>query len=66
MAEFAYTAKSSTGEKLSGLIAAATRAEAMQKLRAQSMYPMSLQQSDTKPTSFSLQLPVRVKKEQVA
>ncbi|MCE2753414.1 MAG: type II secretion system F family protein [Pirellula sp.] len=66
MAEFAYTAKSSTGEKLSGLIAAATRAEAMQKLRAQSMYPMSLQQSDAKPTSFSLQMPVRVKKEQVA
>jgi type II secretory pathway component PulF len=66
MAEFAYTAKSSTGEKLSGMIAAASRAEAMQKLRAQSMFPMSLQDAAPANKSFSIQLPVRVKKEQVA
>jgi len=66
MAEFAYTAKSSTGEKLSGMIAAASRAEAMQKLRAQSMYPMSVQDATPADKSFSIQLPVRVKKEQVA
>jgi len=66
MAEFAYTAKSSTGEKLSGMIAAASRAEAMQKLRAQSMFPMSVQDRAPANKSFSIQLPVRVKKEQVA
>lgn len=66
MAEFAYTAKSSTGEKLSGMIAAASRAEAMQKLRAQSMYPMSVQDAAPTGKSFSIQLPTRVKKEQVA
>ncbi|MFN6401065.1 MAG: type II secretion system F family protein [Planctomycetota bacterium] len=66
MAEFAYTAKSSTGEKLSGMIAAASRAEAMQKLRAQSMFPMSVQDAAPANKSFSIQLPVRVKKEQVA
>lgn len=66
MAEFAYTAKSSTGEKLSGMIAAASRAEAMQKLRAQSMYPMSVQDAAPAAKSYSITLPVRVKKEQVA
>ncbi len=66
MAEFAYTAKSSTGEKLSGMIAAASRAEAMQKLRAQSMYPMSVQDAAPAAKSYSIALPVRVKKEQVA
>jgi general secretion pathway protein F/type IV pilus assembly protein PilC len=66
MAEFAYTAKSSTGEKLSGMIAAASRAEAMQKLRAQSMYPMSVQDAAPAAKSYSITLPVRVKKEQIA
>jgi len=66
MAEFAYTAKSSTGEKLSGMIAAASRAEAMQKLRAQSMFPMSVQDAAPAAKSFSIKLPVRVKKDQVA
>ena len=66
MAQFAYTAKSSTGEKLSGMIAAASRAEAMQKLRAQSIFPMSVQDAATASKSFTIQLPVRVKKEQVA
>ncbi|MFM8572655.1 MAG: type II secretion system F family protein, partial [Pirellula sp.] len=64
--EFAYTAKSSTGEKLSGMIAAASRAEALQKLRAQSMYPMSVQDAKPAGKSFTISLPVRVKKEQVA
>jgi general secretion pathway protein F/type IV pilus assembly protein PilC len=66
MAEFAYTAKSSTGEKLSGMIAAASRAEALQKLRAQSMYPMSVQDAKPAGKSFTISLPVGVKKEQVA
>jgi general secretion pathway protein F/type IV pilus assembly protein PilC len=66
MAEFAYTAKSSTGEKLSGMIAAASRAEAMQKLRAQSIYPMSVKDAAPATASLSIKLPVRVKKDQVA
>lgn len=66
MAEFAYTAKSSTGEKLSGMIAAASRAEAMQKLRAQSIYPMSVKDAAPASKSLSIKLPVRVKKDQVA
>jgi len=66
MAEFAYTAKSSTGEKLSGIIAASTRAEAMQKLRAQAMYPMRLEDTVSKSKPITLTLPKRVKKEQVA
>ena len=66
MADFAYTAKSSTGEKLSGMIAAGSRAEAMQKLRAQSMFPMSVQDAAPAAKSISIKLPVRVKKDQVA
>jgi general secretion pathway protein F/type IV pilus assembly protein PilC len=66
MAEFAYTAKSSTGEKLSGVVAASTRAEAMQKLRAQAMYPMRLEDAAPKSKSITISLPKRVKKEQVA
>jgi general secretion pathway protein F/type IV pilus assembly protein PilC len=38
----------------------------MQKLRAQSMFPMSVQDAAPANKSFSIQLPVRVKKEQVA
>ena len=66
MAEFAYTAKSSTGEKLSGIIAAATRSEAMQKLRAQAIYPMSVESADSGKAKLSIEFPVRVKKEHVA
>jgi len=66
VADFAYTAKSSTGEKLSGMIAAASRAEAMQKLRAQSIYPMSVKDAAPASKSLSIKLPVRVKKDQVA
>ena len=67
MANFAYTAKSNTGEKLSGTIAAATRSEAMQRLRAQSLFPMSLvDHQANKAPWLSISLPVRVSKEQTA
>lgn len=67
MANFAYTAKSNTGEKLSGTIAAATRSEAMQRLRAQSLYPMSLvDHQANKAPWLTISLPVRVSKEQTA
>jgi general secretion pathway protein F/type IV pilus assembly protein PilC len=48
------------------MIAAASRAEAMQKLRAQSIYPMSVKDAAPATTSLSIKLPVRVKKDQVA
>jgi len=67
MADFVYTAKSSTGEKLSGKIAAATRSEAMQRLRAQSLFPMSLvDHQANKAPWLTISLPVRVSKEQTA
>ena len=67
MTDFAYTAKSTTGEKRSGTIAANNRSEAMQRLRSQSLFPMTLvDQTVGKPTWVSISLPVRVSKEQTA
>jgi len=67
MTDFAYTAKSTTGEKRSGTIAATTRSEAMQRLRSQSLFPMTLiDQGTGKSKMSSLSLPVRVTKEQTA
>jgi type II secretory pathway component PulF len=67
MPDFAYTAKSSTGENHTGTIAAASRSEAMQRLRSRSMFPMTLVDTEaSKPAWASVSLPVRVKKEQVA
>jgi len=67
MNDFAYTAKSSTGQKLSGTIAAASRSDAMARLRAQSLFPMTLVDRQAKKTSrIPLSFPVRVSKEQTA
>ncbi len=67
MTDFAYTAKSTTGEKRSGTIAAASRSEAMQRLRSQSLFPMTLvDQKVGKSPLASFSLPVRVTKEQTA
>lgn len=67
MADFAYTAKSVTGERRSGTIAATTRSEAMQRLRSQSLFPMTLiDKRAGKAKLSSLSLPVRVTKEQTA
>jgi type II secretory pathway component PulF len=67
MTDFAYTAKSSTGEKLSGLIVASTRSEAMQKLRSQSLFPMTLvDRQDSQPAWTKISLPSRITKEQTA
>lgn len=67
MPDFAYTAKSLTGEKRSGTIAASSRTEAMQRLRSQSLFPMSVLDSQPKSNGLgNISLPVRVKKEQVA
>jgi len=67
MNDFAYTAKSSTGQKLSGTIAAASRSDAMARLRAQSLFPMTLVDRQTKKNAWkSISFPVRVSKEQTA
>ncbi|TWU38477.1 type II secretion system F family protein [Novipirellula artificiosorum] len=67
MPDFAYVAKTATGERREGKIAAQTRRAAMQRLRQQTLYPVSV--SDIKPSigsAGSLQLPQRIKKEQIA
>ena len=66
MIDFAYTAKSMNGERRSGTIAAETKSDAMQKLRAQSLFPLTVtgRETTTVPASFSL--PKRIKKDQVA
>lgn len=67
MSDFAYTAKSTSGQKCSGIIAAASRVEAMQRLRAQALFPMSLvDQKVEAPAWTTVSLPVRVTKEQTA
>jgi len=67
MTDFAYTAKSINGQKCSGTIAAATRTEAMQRLRSQSLFPMTVvDQEANKPAWTTISLPVRVTKEQTA
>jgi type II secretory pathway component PulF len=67
MPDFAYTAKSIAGEKLNGTISAASRNEAMQRLRAMSLFPLSLKDSAASAAAWTqISLPVRVKKEQIA
>ena len=67
MTDFAYTAKSSTGQRIAGTIAAASRTEAMQRLKAQSLFPMTLVDSEAnKPAWTTISLPVRITKEQGA
>ena len=67
MTDFAYTAKSTTGEKCAGTIAAASRSEAMQRLRSQSLFPMTLTDRQAGKVAWaSISLPVRVTKEQTA
>lgn len=67
MTDFAYTAKSLTGERLSGKVAASSRTEAMQKLRSQSLFPMTLvDQQASRPSWTKISLPSRITKEQTA
>jgi general secretion pathway protein F/type IV pilus assembly protein PilC len=67
MPDFAFTAKAATGEMSSGTITAATRAEAMQRLRSRSLFPLSLKdQQQSGPAWANLSLPTRVTKEQIA
>jgi len=67
MPDFAYVAKTATGERREGTIAAQTKRAAMQQLRRQTLYPVTV--SDVKPTlgaGGGFELPQRIKKEQIA
>src|SRR6056297_2870194 len=67
MPDFAYVAKTSAGERRAGTIEALNRQAAMQGLRRQQLFPLSVK--DAKPASAGaagLQFPARIKKEQVA
>jgi|SRR6056297_225437 len=67
MPEFAYVAKTATGERREGTVAAQTRRAAIQRLRGQTLYPVTV--SDVKPAigmAANFELPQRVKKEQIA
>ncbi|XZE55555.1 type II secretion system F family protein [Planctomycetaceae bacterium SH139] len=67
MPDFAYVAKTSAGERRVGTIEALNRQAAMQGLRRQQLFPLSVK--DAKPASAGaagLQFPARIKKEQVA
>lgn len=67
MTEFAYTAISTSGETLQGTIAAASKTEAMQRLRAQAMFPTSVvDPQSNQPAWTQWKLPQRVTKEQTA
>lgn len=66
MTEFAYTAKSLNGERRSGTIAAETKSDAMKKLRAQSLFPLSVTGKQVAKAGVGFSLPKRIKKEQVA
>lgn len=67
MTDFTYTAKSASGERRTGTIAASNRAEAMRRLRSQSLFPMSLVDPQASASNWTnISLPVRVKKEQIA
>ena len=69
MPEFSYIAKTSTGERSEGKIAAGSRREALQQLRHKALFPMTVQDAETaKPALENLTLPWanRVKKDAVA
>ncbi len=66
MTEFAYTAKSLNGERRSGTIAAETKSDALQKLRAQSLFPLTVTGKQVAKAGAGFSLPKRIKKEQVA
>jgi type II secretory pathway component PulF len=67
MPDFAYTAKSLTGDRQAGTISAGSRGEAMNRLRSMSLFPLEVKNAAKSQSSWTqLQLPVRVKKEQIA
>ena len=67
MPDFAYTAKSIAGERRTGTISANSRVEALSRLRTMSLFPLEVHDASAAATNWTqIQLPVRVKKEQIA
>lgn len=68
MPDFAYVAKSSTGERSQGVIVAQSRRDALQQLKRRSLYPLSVSDQTAATKQLELKLPWqgRVSKEAVA
>jgi general secretion pathway protein F/type IV pilus assembly protein PilC len=67
MPDFAYTAKTQQGDRTEGIISAATRIEALQRLRQRSLFPLNVTDSTKKGLSAARwEFKPRVKKDQVA
>jgi general secretion pathway protein F/type IV pilus assembly protein PilC len=67
MPDFAYVAKTVAGDRREGVIEAQSRHAALQGLRRQQLFPLTVK--DAKPEGIAgggLQLPSKIKKEQVA
>jgi len=67
MPDFAYTAKTQQGDRTEGIISAATRIEALQRLRQRSLFPLNVTDSSKRGLSTARwEFKPRVKKDQVA
>jgi general secretion pathway protein F/type IV pilus assembly protein PilC len=67
MPDFAYTAKTQQGDRTEGIISAATRIEALQRLRQRSLFPLNVTDSTKRGLSTARwEFKPRVKKDQVA
>lgn len=67
MPDFAYVAKTIAGERQQGVIEAATRHEALRRLRQKQLFPVSVDDAVAQVGGgLALQLPQPIKKEQVA
>lgn len=67
MPDFAYVAKTTSGQRHEGVIAAGSRRDAMQRLRQRKLFPVNISEAAAAAGGgLNLQLPSRVKKEQIA
>ena len=68
MPDFAYVAKSTSGERSQGVISAATRRDALQQLRRRSLFPVTVEDATPAARGAALRLPWanRVGKEAIA
>src|SRR6056297_1520942 len=67
MPDFAYIAKTTSGQRHEGVIEAGSRRDAMQRLRQRKLFPVNITEAAAAGgAGLNLQLPSRVKKEQIA
>lgn len=67
MPDFAYTAKTQQGDRTEGIVSAATRIEALQRLRQRSLFPLNVTDSSKRRLAVARwEFKPRVKKDQVA